>query len=308
MFDIRVLFHTELQVILFFILGLFLKKHKFMNDQIDDFLSVFVLDVVMPVNIFLSFYDNMSLESMKTGYKLILVGMVVASIVYLIGKFFPMRLDLQRKKIIHYSILISNGSLIGLPLIQGLCGSAGVFYANIFMIPTRILSYVMGESFFNPAYRTSKISEVIKKFITNPIIIAMFLGFLFNMAGISFFSGVRSTLDSLSVCMTPIALILVGSTLTDTMRRASKTFGSIGEMCIFRLLISPCLTYVVCLLLQLGTVETIAAVLINATPVASTCTMFAQKYNGDTSFASNCVCYSTFLSLFTLCFICFVLM
>lgn len=307
MFDISILLNTEFQIILFFILGLFLKKYKIMNEQSDGFLSVFVLDIIMPANIFLSFYDNMSIASMKAGYKLILAGTLIASIVYFSGKLFPSKLNHQRKKIVHYSILISNGSLIGLPLIQGLCGSEGVFYANIFMIPTRILSYVMGESFFNPKYKSDSIFEIIKKFITNPVIIAMLLGFGCNFLHIQFFTGIRTTLNGISGCMTPIALILVGSTLYDSLGGKVKGFASISGMCVVRLLISPLITYLICMFLQLGSMETIAAVLINATPVASTCTIFARKYNGDTSFASNCVCYSTFYSMLTLCFICLIL-
>ncbi|MEG0034947.1 MAG: AEC family transporter, partial [Bacilli bacterium] len=94
----------------------------------------------------------------------------------------------------------------------------------------------------------------------------------------------------------------------DSLKTKSMTMLSVGKMCFFRLLCSPLITYLICLALHLGSIETTAAVLINACPVASTCTIFAKKYKGDTSFASNCVCYSTFCSLLTLCFVCFVLL
>ena len=46
--------------------------------------------------------------------------------------------------------------------------------------------------------------------------------------------------------------------------------------------------------------QLIAAVLVNATPVASTATIFCRKYNGNTSYTSRCVFFSTVFSLFTL--------
>ena len=62
-----------------------------------------------------------------------------------------------------------NGSLIGLPLIEGLCGSMGVVYANIFMIPTRILSFCSGEKYFNTEWKPAGALSVMKKFFFNPI-------------------------------------------------------------------------------------------------------------------------------------------
>lgn len=308
LFDITILLNTQLQIILYFILGYLLKKRHIMKEQNDAFLSTFVLDIVMPVNVFLSFYDQMTMESMMAGYKLIIAGILITTVLYGSAKFFPSKITTQRKKIMQFSILISNGSLIGLPLVYGMFGSAGVFYANIFMIPTRILCYVMGESFFNPDYKCDSFQTIVKKFFTNPIVIAMMLGFLCNLLNVSFYSGMRKTLDGLSACMTPIALILVGSTLGASKREQTSMITSISGMCVVRLLLSPLLTYLICIWLQLGSVETLVAVLINATPVASTCTIYAKKYNGDSAFASNCVFYSTFCSMITLCLICFILL
>lgn len=152
-------------------------------------------------------------------------GTCVAAIVMAAGRLIPREIPVEKRRIAEYSMLISNGSLIGLPLIQALCGERGVFYANIFMIPTRILAFTAAVSF-------------------------------------------------------PILLISL-----------------------FRLVAAPLLTRLVCAVLGLGALETMAAVLVNAAPVASTATIFCKKYGGDAAFTSSSVFVSTLLSFGTLWFI-----
>ncbi|MFR0979223.1 MAG: AEC family transporter [Holdemania filiformis] len=137
---------------------------------------------------------------------------IVVVLVLGMSRLLPKSMPLEKKRIAQYSMLISNGSLIGLPLIEGLCGSMGVVYANIFMIPTRILSFCSGEKYFNTEWKPAGALSVMKKFFFNPITIAMILGFLFNLARIPLPGGLDAVFSSLSGCMSPLALLLVGST------------------------------------------------------------------------------------------------
>lgn len=304
MFDLNVLIHVEMQILLFFVIGMVLKKKGITDHHIDGFLSTFVLNLIMPMSIFVSFYKSISTEILKSSIMLVVAGIVVAILVIILGRFIPKSMSEDKRRIAQYAILISNGSLIGLPLIYGLCGDTGVFYANIFMIPTRILSFTSGEKYFNPQYKGASVFTVIKNFILNPITLAMICGFALNACQIQIPGGVNSVFESLSACMTPLALILVGSTLVDSADDIKKSSFDILGISFFRLILSPLLTYFICLLLRIDLSMTIVAVLINATPVASTATIFAQKYKGDTLFSSNCVFLSTVFSFVTLWGVC----
>lgn len=304
MFDLSVLFSVEMQILIFFAIGIVLKKKKITDSRTDEFLSVLILNLVMPVNVFLSFYQNISIEVLQSSFMLVVVGILVVLIVLALSRLIPKQFPLEKRRIAQYSMLISNGALIGLPLIEGLCGSTGVLYANIFMIPTRILSFSSGEKYFNSNWKSAGILAIMKKFFFNPITIAMMLGFGLNLVKFVIPSGISSVVSSLSGCMTPLALILVGSTLMDTESIKNVISVDILEISFFRLIISPLLTYGVGLLFGLSMPQLIAAVLVNATPVASTATIFAKKYNGNTHYTSRCVFLSTVLSLVTLWFVC----
>lgn len=174
----------------------------------------------------------------------------------------------------------------------------GVVYANIFMIPTRILSFSSGEKYFNTEWKPAGALSVMKKFFFNPITIAMILGFLFNLARIPLPGGLDAVFSSLSGCMSPLALLLVGSTLLDRESTSMGLSKDIVQISLFRLIIAPFLTWIVGVALHLSTPQLIAAVLVNATPVASTATIFCRKYNGNTSYTSRCVFFSTVFSVY----------
>ena len=208
MFDLSVLLNVEMQILIFFGLGLLLKKRGVTDGPIDAFLSTLILNLIMPVNIFLSFYRSVSVAVLKESLLLVLAGVIVVVLVLGMARLLPKSMPLEKKRIAQYSMLISNGSLIGLPLIEGLCGSMGVVYANIFMIPTRILSFSSGEKYFNTEWKPAGALSVMKKFFFNPITIAMILGFLFNLARIPLPGGLDAVFSSLSGCMSSAGAVV----------------------------------------------------------------------------------------------------
>ena len=58
MFDLSVLLNVEMQILIFFGLGLHLKKRGVTDGPIDAFLSTLILNLIMPVNIFLDVYKR----------------------------------------------------------------------------------------------------------------------------------------------------------------------------------------------------------------------------------------------------------
>lgn len=303
MIDGSVLIQVEAQVFLYFAIGIILKKIRLTGPKEDQFLSELLLGLILPMNVFVSFYQSMHMDQLITGGLLILAGTLVVLLILLITRLLPRSIPADKKRIAEFCMLISNGSLIGIPLIEALCGTAGVVYANIFMVPTRVFSNVAAKSFFDPADHSGSWKEGVKSFATNPLIIGMVVGFVLNLSGFILPAPVMNVCSGLSGCMSPMALILVGSTLADAFAQVSlgKMFSlPILAICLFRLLAAPYLTLLVCRLLGLSGTECAAAVLVNAAPVANTATIFCQKYHGDINFTSTCVFISTLLSFVTL--------
>lgn len=303
MMDTGILLQVEAQVFLYFAIGILLKGIGMTGPAQDQFLSELLLGLILPMNVFVSFYESMHWSQWMTGGLLILAGTLVILVILALTRLLPAAIPPDKRRIGEFCMLISNGSLIAIPLIEALCGSAGVVYANLFMVPTRIFSNVAAQSFFAPATHRGDLRQALRQFAGNPLILAMVLGFAANLAGLALPAPLLQVGEGLSGCMSPLALILVGSTLADTFARVSlpKLISpTVLGFCLFRLLAAPFLTLAVCKLVGLSGTECTAAVLVNAAPVANTATIFCQKYRGDIAFTSTCVFVSTALSFVTL--------
>ena len=303
MIDTAVLMRAEMQVFLYFALGILLKKIHMTGPREDQFLSELLMGLIMPLNVFAAFYQPSYAGELAVGGLLILGGILVILLTLLAARLLPLPIPADKKRIAEFCMLMSNGSMIGLPLIEALYGMQGVFYANIFMTPTRVLTNVAGQRFFDPGSRGNGFKKGLAQSISNPLMIGMAAGFLFNLLGVPLPSPVMNVCNGISGCMSPLALILVGSALCDTFSKAAfRQMFSLPVLlaCLFRLLASPWLTLLACTMLGLTGTQRAAAVLINAMPVTTTAVIFCQKYHGDTRFTSICTFVSTILSFATL--------
>lgn len=297
-----VLLQAECKILLLFGLGMLLKKLQLTNAEADQFLSDLLMNVLMPMNIFVSFYQSMSVEELSSCGWLVPAGALVVAVVMLCARLIPASVPLARRRIAEYCMLISNGSMVGIPLVESMYGPTGVFYANMFMVSTRILSNISGQYYFDTSSHGNGVKQGLKNFVRNPLNISMALGFLFNLLKVPVAVPVMGTCSSLAACMSPMAMILVGSTLLDTFRTVSLSqifSGQVLGVSLFRLLASPYITLAACRLLGVQGVQCAAAVLINAAPVVNTATIYCQKYHGDMGFTNACVFVSTMLSFVT---------
>ena len=106
MFDLSVLLNVEMQILIFFGLGLLLKKRGVTDGPIDAFLSTLILNLIMPVNIFLSFYRSVSVAVLKESLLLVLAGVIVVVLVLGMSRLLPKSMPLEKKRIAQYSMLI----------------------------------------------------------------------------------------------------------------------------------------------------------------------------------------------------------
>ena len=244
-----VLLQAECKILLLFGLGMLLKKLQLTNAEADQFLSDLLMNVLMPMNIFVSFYQSMSLEELSTCGWLVPAGALVVAVVMLCARLIPASVPLARRRIAEYCMLISNGSMVGIPLVESMYGPTGVFYANIFMVSTRILSNISGQYYFDTSSHGNGVKHGVKQglknFVRNPLNISMALGFLLNLLKVPVAVPVMGMCSSLAACMSPMAMILVGSTLLDTFRTVSLSqifSGQVFGVSLFRLLASPYIT------------------------------------------------------------------
>ncbi len=141
---------------------------------------------------------------------------------------------------------------------------------------------------------------LVKKVLTHPCIIAVFVGLFFMLVDPPLPEFVERTVSSLGSCNTPISMVMVGMILAEVDDIRSMFSWDILRYTIVRLVVLPGIVFAGCRLAGIDRLVTGVAVLLTAMPAACMTTVLASKYNGDVIFASKCVVFSTAMTLVSL--------
>lgn len=285
-------------ILVYLIIGALLRKTNMIDDSASSFLSTFLLDFLLPINIFVSCLTSFTKDSLISCISVLFISISCELVIFIVMKRNLKLFDNEQMKVVRYDLLVSNGGLVGTPIVEGLFGASGVVYANVFLIPVRMLAYVAGEGVFNPA-KVKGLKDTIIGILKNKIIIAMTIGILMVIFNIQMPTFMFNAFSNIGKCMSPISLILIGSLLVEKFELKKDDY-KILYLCIARQFIIPIILILFLKFIPLDRMVKIIAILLMGMPVGSTSAIFAKKYDGDLGFASKAVFISTISSLVTL--------
>lgn len=297
--------NMQLMMFLLVALGFWVRKKEIIGGAARKQLVDFCLYITLPFNIFHSFqlkWEQSMLLSfleillMSVGYNLISIGVSYASYRKIHG---------SRKSPLRYGTIVSNGGFLGNPVIEGIYGSQGVFYASVFMLPVRIVMWTIGSS----CYMNGKEKHLFKKVMTHPCIVSIYLGMLVMIAGIEFPTCIANTIEKVSNCNTPISMMLVGMMLAEMDMKRVKTLldKTLVYYVFMRLIGIGAILYGVTFLLPVDPLLKGVTVIIAGMPTPITTALLASKYDGDEDYATAMIFVTTILSLVTLPLWCLIL-
>lgn len=294
------LIEIQFTILTYLIIGFILFKTRLIDHHAQVFISDLTIGVLLPASVFTSFISNLTLDLLKSLGMILVFATVIEVVLYLLTKI-PMGNHFSHSEacIARYGMLVSNGGLIGTPVVEALFGSVGVMCCNVFLIPTRIMAFSAGESIFNPSLKRSG-REILYSILTNRIIIVMVLGMILVGFHLTLPSPVFTALQKIGGCLSPFSLILVGSMLAEKMTVTKTMIRNIALISFLRLILIPLAVLAFCLLMRQDFQTTAIMTLLMGMPVGSTCASFSKKYKGNEAFASSVVFVSTILSMVTL--------
>ncbi|MBQ8647916.1 MAG: AEC family transporter, partial [Oscillospiraceae bacterium] len=199
--------------------------------------------------------------------------------------------------------LVSNGGFLGNPIAEGVYGSLGLLYASLFLIPTRIVMWSVGTSYFVAGSADPK--KVLKNIVTHPCLVAVYLGLFLMITGIPLPGVVESTVRSIGGCNTAMTMLIVGTVMAEVplhtiFTRTTMLYSGL------RLVLIPLAALGMCALAGLSGPAAGVCVLLAGMPAAATTALFAARYDSDAPFAARCVVLSTLLSMLTVPVWCWV--
>ncbi|MDO4330633.1 MAG: AEC family transporter [Lachnospiraceae bacterium] len=278
-------------------IGIVIRKSKLLPEDAQGMLTDLILYVILPCNIALSFRIELNRELLQNLGIGFLVAWIVQAIAWGLSRVLYNKYPEPTKRVLQYATVCSNGGFMGNPIAESVFGATGLMYASIFLIPQRIVMWSAGVTLFTEAPDKK---TLVKKVLTHPCIIAVFVGLVFMIFNPPLPEFVEKTASSLGSCTTPLSMLMVGMILADVTDIRSMFSWDVIRYTIIRLVILPGIIFIGCRIAGIDGLVTGVAVLLTAMPAACMTTILATKYHGDSMFASKCVVFSTAMTLVSL--------
>ncbi len=257
-----------------------------------------IIEIILPCNIINSFLIDWSYEILMNCLTVFIAAIVTQILYVVLSKLLFKKSSKDRQAVLRYAIICSNAGFLGNPIVESVFGSQGLLFASVALIPLRFAMWSSGLSLFTVTNGKS----TVKKLMTHPCIVAVYIGFFLMITQIHLPDFMLKTLSGIGGSNTAISMIVIGSILAD-IHVKEIACKELYYYSFIRLIAIPAGVFVMLKLFGADSLVTGVIVLLSAMPAGSTTVMLAEKYGGNSVFASSCVFLSTILSLVTIPFI-----
>lgn len=290
------LLSSQLSLLLLILLGLALAKVGILDKEAKAKVNRLLQFVFIPVSVFYGIQSGDATPEMwahlgtivglSTGFYLILF--VVAKLIY-------RHKPEEKRAALQHGLLVNNLLYIGLPLLSSFYGQEAILYLSAMLLPLNLAMWGLGLVFFQDKGQKISLVSILKQ----PVIVSLGLALIFLLLPWDLPAFLDRSLSSLGAVATPLALLIIGSSLTGA--KLSDVFSwEILAYCGLRLLVVPLLVHLALLPLGLTPLMHGVLVLCFGMPAAVNTAVIAGIYGKDQAYASRLVTISTLLSMLTL--------
>ncbi|MCM1269123.1 MAG: AEC family transporter [Ruminococcus flavefaciens] len=293
--SLTILKQTIIMLILITV-GIVCSKTKIISKESNKDLSKFVLQVVNPVMIFMSYQTDYKPELVKNLLLTFVLSLGAYAVTILLAYLLIPSKKGRETELERFSAIYSNCGFMGIPLVNALFGMEGVFYLTAFITVFNLIVWTHGIILISG----EKSMKNIVKVLYSPTIIAIVLGIITFFLQIRLHEVPAKALEFISQLNTPMAMIVSGVTMAETNVLKLLKKGGVYYICFLRLLLIPAI--LAALLSPLGISEKVRLTVIVAAsaPPAAMCTLQCIRYGRNSVYASEIFTAGTILSVLTL--------
>lgn len=293
--SLTILKQTIIMLILITV-GIVCSKTKIISKESNKDLSKFVLQVVNPVMIFMSYQTDYKPELVKNLLLTFVLSLGAYAVTILLAYLLIPSKKGRETELERFSAIYSNCGFMGIPLVNALFGMEGVFYLTAFITVFNLIVWTHGIILISG----EKSMKNIVKVLYSPTIIAIVLGIITFFLQFRLHEVPAKALEFISQLNTPMAMIVSGVTMAETNVLKLLKKGGVYYICFLRLLLIPAI--LAALLSPLGISEKVRLTVIVAAsaPPAAMCTLQCIRYGRNSVYASEIFTAGTILSVLTL--------
>lgn len=284
---------------LIMLMGALLVKCRILKAEDSRSLSLVTLYLIVPCVILSAFQVEYTPE-VRDGLLLALAAAVAIHILLILLSW-PLGRLLHLDPLEKATAIYSNSGNLVIPLVTALVGSEWVIYASAFMSVQLFLLWSHGK-----ALLCGETSIDLKKILSNINMISILAGIVLFATGLHFPGPVEDAIDSLSVMVGPISMLVTGMLIGGMDLKKTFAYKRLWLVTALRLVIFPLVVLVLlkysgmASLVENGETILLITLLAAVTPSASSVTQMAQVYNRDADYASAINVATTLLCIVTM--------
>lgn len=289
------------------LLGFTIRKTNILSLNTFKEFNKLIFTLFLPVLLFNNIYHSNMGEDFNG--KLILFALISLTLLFTLFMVFVPRIEKENAKrgVMVQAMSRSNFILFGIPVANALYGEGSLGEATIlvsFVVPLiNVLSVIALEFFRNKKIHFLKI---LKGIITNPLIIASMIAYLLVITDIPLPYMFDMFIVEIASIATPIALIILGGSVTFQTFHHNKVQLSIAIA--GKLIIAPLIGISAAILIGFRNESLVILMAMFSSPTAVSSYSMALNMDGDAELAGLIILFTTFLSIISLFFITFTLL
>lgn len=287
------------QVVVLFLLigvGVICGKTGILREHAVKCCSELVMMIVTPCIIIQSFQRPFDLSMLAGLGMACLIALLIHAVTILLAHLLLHDPAERRERVLRFGAVFSNAGFMSLPLQNALLGDTGVFYGAAYVAVFNLVLWSYGLLEMSGDKRC--LSP--RKLLINPGVLAITIGAVLFLGSVTLPQVLSAPMGHLAALNTPLPMLIIGFYLGRTDLKAAlrdvRSYASIG----LRLLVVPLLTLGALYLCGIRGTLLVSCVISASAPVAATTTMFATRYDCDTSLSVNMVSLSTLFSILTM--------
>lgn len=251
-------------------------------------LSSLLMNLCFPAMILKGFSSTEPGELLSAGLPTVLITVLCSLLPALI-------LSLRRNKGPHHSLYsficgIGNVSFVCIPLLKLFLTQAEMVTVYLHVSIQDLLIWAL----FHPAFAGSHRPKQWRSLLTEPCLVAVFLGLFLCFTGISLPSFLSGPVEALDACVSPLALVFLGMTIGQYGFRFSGMGRSPVFYSLYKVIAYPAVIFLI-LLFCLPLKEALLFGILLGAPAPVASVVWMQKYTEDPSPAIACLIPSTLL-------------
>ena len=273
--------NTILPVFIVVAIGYFMRRRGTVDEHFVGSISNVVFYYALPARMFLDVAGSDFTELMNPRFILVTVGGTIG--VFLLAWLVISHCIHDGRKVAAavHSAYRGNYIYIGLPIIENILQTDHVACSVLvltFIMPVYNILGVLILSIYSGDMSGMKPGKLLLNILKNPMILAVILGVLYAMTGLSLPYAAEKSLTYLGAISTPMALLMIGARMVDN-----------SVALLFKLILGPVVMTLLAIFLGMPTEEIVTVFVLFAVPTAMNVFIMTKSMGGDDGLAANAI-------------------